>query len=128
MKCRWISWSIVVIAYFAHARDPFSPPDAMTCLSEIPRPVQWRLQGIIGRKNDYRGWLLSPQGQSLTMSTGDVFPLAPWFIDEIGPMSVMLSEEKSCRPGQYQLTVKGPFDDKDIHHVNRTARYPQPRQ
>ncbi|MCU5771858.1 DUF2531 family protein [Erwiniaceae bacterium BAC15a-03b] len=114
----WLLW---LLSGVAAARDPFAPSETASCLQQVPALTQWRLQGIIGRAADYRGWLLSPQGQVVTVANSGDFPLYPWEVSEINGAAIHLQAVQSCEPRGFSLRLKGRNDEMDNHHDVSTA-------
>lgn len=107
MKSSYIGWLILLLSSAIDARDPFSPPPTASCLREVPSLIGWRLQGIIGRGNDYRGRLLSPSGKVVTIIHAGSFPIYPWQIGEINRLEINLHTVQSCEQQQFTLQLKG---------------------
>lgn len=121
-------WLMVLVVADAQARDPFVPPQVIRCVTELPTLNQWRLQGVIGRESDWRGCLLSPQGQALTVVPDSHFPVSPWQIGEINGQSIRFRATESCEERQFSLRLKGRLYEKDNHRHAVAADDQQPRQ
>ncbi|MBP2168642.1 pilus assembly protein HofP [Erwinia toletana] len=121
----WLLWLLSGVAV---ARDPFAPAETASCLQPAPALTQWRLQGIIGRADDYRGWLLSPQGQVVTVaSTGD-FLLYPWEVSEINGVAIHLQVAQRCEQQRFTLRLKGRDYEMDNHRDTGAAESTGPQQ
>lgn len=128
MKGSPVLWLVTLMVASAQARDPFVAPQVARCVTELPTLSQWHLQGVIGRDNDWRGWLLSPQGQVLAVVPESNFPVYPWQISEINGQSISFRATQSCEEGQFSLRLKGRFNEKDRHRHAVVADDQQPRQ
>lgn len=119
-------WLITLVIVEAQARDPFAPPPVIRCVTELPALGQWRLQGVIGRESDWRGWLLSPEGQVLTVVPDSHFPIYPWQISQINGQSISFRATQSCEEQQFSLRLKGRLYEKDTHRDAVVADDQQP--
>lgn len=126
MNCSQAAGLLWLLAAAAFARDPFAPPESANCLGELPGLTQWRLQGIIGREHDYRGWLRSPQGKSVAVRADSPFPLYPWQVGKIDQYSISLQVAAGCVQGQFSLRLKGRAYEKDSHRPAVVADKQQP--
>lgn len=99
----------------ALARDPFQPMAGAACIQQVETLPGWRLQGIIGREDHYRAWLLGPQGKIITVDAGQPFPLAPWRLASLTRSRVSLVVENSCSTQTLSFQIKGHARDKDEH-------------
>lgn len=113
MKIRRIAGLLWLLSAMVAARDPFAPPVTARCEGKAAELNQWRLQGVIGRSGDFRGWLRSPQGQSLRVMAHSPFPVAPWQVDDIGPQSISLRTASGCGEQHFSLQLKGRAYEKD---------------
>lgn len=99
----------------ALARDPFRPVAGSVCKALVAPLTGWRLQGIIGREARFHAWLLTPQGESVTVRTGKPFSLASWQLADMTRRSVTLAVPDSCTAQQTAFYLKGRSHDKDSH-------------
>ncbi len=97
------------------ARDPFRPVAGSVCEASVEPLIGWRLQGIIGREARFHGWLLTPQGESVTARTGKPFPFAPWQLADMTRHSLTLAVPNSCNAQQTAFYLKGRSHDKDSY-------------
>jgi len=97
------------------ARDPFRPVAGSVCEASVEPLTGWRLQGIIGRKAHFHAWLLTPQGESITVRTGKPFSFAPWQLADMTRHSLTLAVPNSCNPQQTAFYLKGRSHDKDSY-------------
>lgn len=63
-------------------RDPFKPFLLTSCKNDFEEIKKWKLKGIIGKENDYKAWIMQPNGKWHQLKTGE-FILINWKINEI---------------------------------------------
>ena len=104
----------------AQARDPFKPYPGAACIKQVEPLQGWLLQGVIGRKDRFQAWLLSPQGKAIKVRTGHPFPLPPWQPETLNRRSLSLTVKNSCLPQNISFQLKGRIRDKDDHFAAGT--------
>ena len=95
------------------ARDPFRPVAASLCQAAVAPLTGWRLQGIAGRETRYQAWLLTPQGERVTLGSDTPFPLTPWQLVAITSRSLTLAVPASCHAQRTTFYLKGYAHVKD---------------
>ncbi|QHM77175.1 hypothetical protein C7M52_03171 [Mixta theicola] len=118
----WISGIALLLALPAAGRDPFAAPQAV-CRQPAASLANWRLLGIIGRDNDYVGWLRSTEGETLRVAHGRPLPFAEWQLEELAPFRLTLRAPAGCLPPFATLQIKGKYDeDRDSAAVAAERR------
>ncbi|MGE9552459.1 HofP DNA utilization family protein [Erwinia amylovora] len=113
---RW-GWpgSLVLLALFSlrsqAERDPFQPPSAVRCPSSPPAAPLWRLRGIVGRAEDYRAWLVSPQGK-VNLWAQRQWPDERWQLLTVDALGITAASGLECRT-PLRITLKGSLYARD---------------
>lgn len=87
-----------------NARDPFSPPGSASCLKMDRIFEDWKLVGIIGRDEQFTGWLRFKDEKALNRVTAnDPYPFSGWKIERIKPFQL-----------SFKVSVRAPIREQII--------------
>ncbi|KAB8312371.1 DUF2531 family protein [Erwinia endophytica] len=112
------------------ARDPFQPPETISCLALRSTAPLWRLRDIVGRAEDYRAWLVSPQGKGKLWAQQQ-WPGPGWQLLKVEALSVTVGHGLACKT-PLRITLKGSIyvreaqDDGTVSVVDPHAAARQP--
>lgn len=110
MKYLFVSWLFFFCLSPAFARDPFAPP-TLSCPGAVTPLAPWQLQGMIGQKNHYLGWLRSAQGERVAIASDRPSPFVDWPIEAFMPFHVTFSAPQGCMPQRVTLQIKGKYHE-----------------
>lgn len=96
---RWrhflVMFSLVISGVSHAGRDPFQPPKNIACLNVKPEIPLWQLRGIVGQQDDYRAWLISPQGSGKLWAKGQR-PDEIWQLLQLDAFSITVASRQGC--------------------------------
>lgn len=116
---------LLLVMCAAGARDPFLPAGTSPCSLETETTFPWRLQGVIGRPDNYQAWLRSPTSIRQHVAVNDLLPDGGWRVTQIDLHSVSLTDSTQCQPS-LTLHLKGV--NKDVKDNSHSAAVRQPHQ
>ncbi|EXU76534.1 DNA utilization family protein [Erwinia mallotivora] len=92
-------------------RDPFQPPQEADCLNVQPAAAPWQLRGIVGQPDDYRAWLVSPEGRGKLWARQQS-PGNQWQLSQVDARGLTLASMQGCK-AVLKMTLKGDIYARD---------------
>ncbi|TQI77712.1 pilus assembly protein HofP [Serratia fonticola] len=104
----WLLFSTPL--YAKHFRDPFQPPQMMSCIPPAVSPAGWQLKGIIGTPDLRYAWVKTSQGQWMGLHSQQWVLDGVWQVLQIRPRQLELGVQDlddACPPltGNVVLTL-----------------------
>ncbi|WP_158780956.1 HofP DNA utilization family protein [Pantoea sp. BAV 3049] len=97
-------------------RDPFQPPQSVSCLSSPAAVPLWQLRGIVGRAENYRAWLVSPQGKGALWAQQQ-WPDEHWQLLKVEALSITAASGLECQT-PLRIMLKGSIYARDAKNVD----------
>ena len=116
---------LLLVVNTALARDPFLPAGVSPCPEETAALFAWRLQGVIGRPDNYQAWLSSSGTLRQRVRIEEQLAGSAWRVTHIDLQEVSLADGTQCLP---PLTLRLKGEKKHVKDNPHPAVVDKPHQ